>query len=186
MLPNSIIIFLIRNFNFKKFYKDLKFFNSKFQIIWCVMCKMILQINLRRKTITNRVFSSSIIIIVYVCIFYINFSCMYFPVLKYTILEGFVYWKLSSNLYNRIITNYTITSYTCAHSERHGSAAASGRTARHVPGAPRGGRSARRRLYPRRPAQPLRRREHRPCVQGMSLPLTGIFIKFKEIITGCR
>ena len=91
LLPNSIIIFLIQNFNFKTFYKDLKFFNSKFQIIRCVMCKMILQINLRRKTITYRVFSCSIIVIVYVRVFYINFSCMYFRVLKYTIHEGFVY-----------------------------------------------------------------------------------------------
>ena len=60
-------------------------FYPKFQIIRCVMSKMILQINLRRKAITNLVFSCSIIIIVYVRVFYINFSCMYFRVLKYTI-----------------------------------------------------------------------------------------------------
>ena len=34
-------------------------------------CKIILQINFRRQNITNRIFSCSIIIIVYVCVLYI-------------------------------------------------------------------------------------------------------------------
>ena len=58
------------------------------------MCNIILVYVKRKDIIINRVFLCSIIIIVYFRVLYMNFSCMYFRVLKYT-KHGTWYTKVS-------------------------------------------------------------------------------------------